>query len=52
MLSGVNTETLPLAAKETMQFGHALEQILREIILAKTVHGPVLLNKTDLRNGL
>ena len=32
--SGVNTETLPLAAKESMQFGHALERILRKIILA------------------
>ena len=25
---GVNADTLPLAAKEAMQFGHALEQIL------------------------
>ena len=49
--SGVNTETLPLVAKESMQFGHALERILREIILANPAHGPVLLNKTDLSNG-
>ena len=26
--SGVNAKTLPLATKEAMQFGHALEQIL------------------------
>ena len=49
--SGVNAETLPLAAKESMQFGHALEQIFREIILANPADGPVLLNKTDLSDG-
>ena len=49
--SGVNAETLPLAAKEAMQFGHALERILREILLANPAHGPVLLNKTDLSDG-
>ena len=49
--SGVNAETLPLAAKEAMQFGHALERILREILFANPAHGPVLLNKTDLSDG-
>jgi hypothetical protein len=49
--SGVNLETLPLAAMEAMQFGHALERILREILLANPAHGPVLLNKTDLSDG-
>ena len=32
--SGVNTEMIPLVAKELKQFGHILERILREIILA------------------
>ena len=49
--SGVNRETLPLAAMEAMQFGHALERILREILLANPAHGPVHLNKTDLSDG-
>ena len=30
--SSMNDETLPLAAMEAMKFGHALDQILREII--------------------
>ena len=34
-----------------MQFGNALERILRKIILANPAHGPVLLNKTDLSDG-
>ena len=49
--SGVNKDTLPLAAMEAMQFGHALERILREILLANPAHGPVHLNKTDLSDG-
>ena len=49
--SGVNTDTLPLAAMEAMQFGHALERILREILFANPAHGPVQLNKTDLSDG-
>ena len=49
--SGVNHYTLPLAAMETMQIGHSLKSILREILLANPAHGPVMLNKTDLSNG-
>ena len=49
--SGVNKDTLPLAAMEAMQFGHALERILREILLANPAHGPVHINKTDLSDG-
>ena len=49
--SGVNKDTLPLAAMEAMQFGHALERILREILLANPAHGPVHLNKTNLSDG-
>ena len=51
MVSGVNLETLLLAAMEAMQFGHALDWILREILLANPAHGPVQLNKTDLSDG-
>jgi hypothetical protein len=39
----VNADTLPLAAMEVMQFGHALEHILREILLANPDFGPVYL---------
>ena len=49
--SNVNQETIPLAAMEAMQFGHALERILREILLANVNHGHVYLNKTDLSDG-
>ena len=46
--SGVNDDTLPLAAMEAMQFGHALERALREVFLANPAHGHVRLNKTNL----
>ena len=49
--SRFNHDTLPFAAMETMQIGHALDCILREILLANPAHGPVMLNKTDLSNG-
>ena len=47
----VNEETLPLAALEAMQFGHALERILRHILLANPHAGPVYLMKVDLSDG-
>ena len=49
--SGVNQETVPLYAREAMQFGHALERTIREILLANPSHGPVHLAKTDLSDG-
>ena len=49
--SGVNLDTLQLAALEDIQFGHALERILREIFLANPNHSPVQLNKTQLSDG-
>ena len=49
--SGVNAETLPLAVMEAMQFGHALDRVLREILLANPKHGHVKLDKTDLSDG-
>ena len=48
---GVNQDTLPLAAMEAMQFGHALDRILREILLADPAFGPVHLLKVDLSDG-
>ena len=34
-----------------MQFGHALDRILREILLADPTHGPVYLIKIDISDG-
>ena len=48
---GVNDDTLPLAAMESMQFGHALERILREILLSNPAFGPVRLMKVDISDG-
>ena len=48
---GINEETLPLAAVESMQFGLALDRILREILLANPEFGPVNLMKVDLSDG-
>ena len=49
--SGVNLDTLPLAAPEAIQFGHALKRILYKILPANPSHGPVQINKTDLSDG-
>ena len=49
---GINEETLPLAALESMRFGTALDRILREILLADPAFGPVYLMKVDLSDGL
>jgi hypothetical protein len=47
----VNQETLPLAAIKAMQFGHALDCILREILLANPRLGPIALMKLNINNG-
>jgi hypothetical protein len=36
---------------EAMQFGHALDQILREILFSSPRHGPVHMIKLGLSNG-
>ena len=46
--SDVNAETLDLAAKESMQFGHALDRILREILLSDPALGPIYQMKIDI----
>jgi len=47
----VNQETLPLIAEDSMQFGQALQRILRHILLADPQHGPVYLIKIDIADG-
>mmetsp|Transcript_4673 Transcript_4673/g.5208 ORF Transcript_4673/g.5208 Transcript_4673/m.5208 type:complete len:311 (-) Transcript_4673:509-1441(-) len=47
----VNEETLPLAPKDAMQFGHALDRLLREILLANPDLGPIYLMKVDIADG-
>ena len=47
----MHDETLPLAAMEAMQFGHALGRILHEIILAYPTLGPAKLMKVDPSDG-
>ncbi|KAL3827591.1 hypothetical protein ACHAXA_002088, partial [Cyclostephanos tholiformis] len=47
----VNQETLLLAALNAMQFGHALERLLREILLSNPHLGPVYLIKQDISDG-
>ena len=49
--SGVNAETQPVVPVESMQFGHALERIIREILLADPALGPVKMIKVDLSDG-
>lgn len=48
---GVNQDTLPLAPRDAMQFGHALDRILREVLLADPKHGLVELMKVDISDG-
>ena len=49
--SDVNPETVNIVPREAMQFGHALDRILREILLANPSHGPVHQLKVDLSDG-
>ena len=48
---GINEESLPLAATESMQFSHALERFLREFFLASPALGPLFLDETDISDG-
>ena len=49
--SNVNQETLPIAPMEAMQFGHAIDRILREILIANPDLGPLQLIKLDISDG-
>ena len=48
---GVNDETQPVAPLDSMQFGRALERLIRHIVTADPKHGPVKLIKVDLADG-
>lgn len=47
----INGETIILAPGESMQFGHALERILYQILNADPRHGYVFMGKVDIANG-
>jgi len=47
----VNVDTLPRAPSEAVQFGHALDRILREILLADPMLGPIYMLKLDISDG-
>lgn len=49
--SGVNDATVPLAPKESMQFGRALQRVMSNIVGAETRYGPVFLSKIDIADG-
>jgi hypothetical protein len=49
--SGINQATLPLAPTASMQFGHALDRYLREILLSDPTLGPVYMLKLDISDG-
>ena len=49
--SGVNNDTTPLAPLDAMQFGHALDRFLRELLLADPKLGPLYLLKLDISDG-
>lgn len=49
--SGVNQDTLPLAPREAMQFGRALQRVLSTIVHADPRFGPVYLAKIDIADG-
>lgn len=49
--SGVNQDTAPIVPPDAMQFGHALERLLREILFSNPAHGPVYIIKIDIADG-
>ena len=48
---GVNQATQPNVPTDAMQFGRALERLLRKVLLASPRHGKVYLMKIDLADG-
>ena len=49
--SGVNEDTVPLASKEAMQFGRALQRVMAKIVHAEPHYGPVFMSKIDVADG-
>ena len=48
---GINNDTVPLAPSESMQFGRALERVLRKIRRANRRYGPTYMIKVDIADG-
>ena len=46
-----NVKTLPVAFLFSVQYGHALNRLLREIVFADPALGPVYLLKADVSDG-
>ena len=49
--SGLNEETLPLAPREAMQFGRALQHVCSNIVYAPPQYGPVSMSNIDITDG-
>ena len=46
-----NADNLPVAFLSSMQYGHTLDHLLREIVFADPALGPVYLLKADVLDG-
>ena len=49
--SNLNYETLPIAAMSAMQYGQALERLIKEVIIAYLALGQVNVLKEDVSDG-
>ena len=49
--SAVNNDTVPLAPREAMQFGRALQRVMKTIVRANPRYGPVHMAKIDIADG-
>ena len=49
--SDINENTVPIAPMEAMKFGHALDRIIRNILLSDPKCCPTYLQKVDISNG-
>ena len=49
--SHLNDDTIPLAPREAMQFGRALQRVLSTIVHANPRYGPVHMAKIDIADG-
>ena len=49
--SGVNQDTVPLAPKDSMQFGLAFQRVVTKVVDSDPRYGPVQLAKIDIADG-
>lgn len=49
--SGINVDTLPLAPKESMQFGRALQRVITKVVQLNPRYGQVQMAKIDIADG-